>query len=55
MRRNSFRCYINDLNYIFPEDYAGLGLARATAVVRVLSLDARLNGYTLLPFFLGGN
>jgi hypothetical protein len=28
---------------------AGLGLARATAVVRVLMLDERLKGYTLLP------
>jgi flagellar motor protein MotB len=34
---------------LVPADNAGLGLARATAVVRVLMLDERLKGYTLLP------
>jgi outer membrane protein OmpA-like peptidoglycan-associated protein len=34
---------------LVPADNAGLGLARATAVVRVLTLDERLKGYTLLP------
>jgi hypothetical protein len=34
---------------LIPADNAGLGLARATAVVRVLMLDERLKGYTLLP------
>jgi flagellar motor protein MotB len=34
---------------LIPADNAGLGLARATAVVRVLMLEERLKGYTLLP------
>ena len=34
---------------LIPADNAGLGLARATAVVRFLSLDERLKAYTLLP------
>jgi outer membrane protein OmpA-like peptidoglycan-associated protein len=34
---------------LVPADNAGLGLARAAAVVRVLTLDERLSGYTLLP------
>jgi flagellar motor protein MotB len=38
-----------DVSILTPADNAGLGLARATAVVRVLSQDKRLNGYTLLP------
>jgi flagellar motor protein MotB len=38
-----------NVSTLIPADNAGLGLARATAVVRVLSLDERLKGYTLLP------
>jgi outer membrane protein OmpA-like peptidoglycan-associated protein len=38
-----------NVSSLIPADNAGLGLARATAVVRVLMLDERLNGYTLLP------
>jgi hypothetical protein len=34
---------------LISADNAGLGLARATAVVRVLGSDERLKGYTLLP------
>jgi flagellar motor protein MotB len=34
---------------LIPADNAGLGLARAIAVVRILRLDPLLNGYTLLP------
>jgi outer membrane protein OmpA-like peptidoglycan-associated protein len=37
------------MSSLMPADNAGLGLARATAVVRVLGLDERLKGYTLLP------
>lgn len=33
-----------------PADNAGLGLARAVAVVRVLTNDERLTRYTVLPF-----
>jgi hypothetical protein len=38
-----------NVSSLIPADNAGLGLARATAVVRALSRDKRLNGYTLLP------
>jgi endonuclease YncB( thermonuclease family)/outer membrane protein OmpA-like peptidoglycan-associated protein len=34
---------------LMPADNAGLGLARAAAVVRVLRRDGRLRDYTLLP------
>jgi flagellar motor protein MotB len=39
----------SSVSSLVPGDNAGLGLARATAVVRVLMLDERLKGYTLLP------
>ena len=32
-----------------PADNAGLGLARAVAVLRVLSSDPRLRGFRILP------
>jgi flagellar motor protein MotB len=38
-----------NVSTLIPGDNAGLGLARATAVVRVLSSDERLKGYTVLP------
>jgi flagellar motor protein MotB len=38
-----------NVSSLTPADNAGLGLARATAVVRFLMLDERLKGYTLLP------
>jgi flagellar motor protein MotB len=38
-----------NVSNLVPADNAGLGLARATAVVRVLGSDERLKGYTLLP------
>src|SRR5207245_11641164 len=41
--------HTGNVSTLTPADNAGLGLARATAVVRVLSLDEGLKGYTLLP------
>jgi flagellar motor protein MotB len=41
--------HAGNVSSLIPADNAGLGLARATAVVRVLMLDERLKGYTLLP------
>jgi hypothetical protein len=38
-----------NVSSLVPADNAGLGLARATAVVQVLLSDERLKGYTLLP------
>src|SRR5262249_16392616 len=38
-----------DVSILTPGDNAGLGLARAAAVVRFLGQDKRLNGYILLP------
>jgi outer membrane protein OmpA-like peptidoglycan-associated protein len=38
-----------DVSSLIPADNAGLGLARATAVVQVLGSEERLKGYTLLP------
>jgi hypothetical protein len=38
-----------NVSSLIPADNAGLGLARATAVVRVLGADERLKSYTLLP------
>jgi hypothetical protein len=38
-----------NVSSLVPADNAGLGLARAAAVVRVLMLDEHLRGYTLLP------
>jgi outer membrane protein OmpA-like peptidoglycan-associated protein len=38
-----------NVSSLIPADNAGLGLARATAVVQVLGSDERLKGYTLLP------
>lgn len=35
---------------LVPADNAGLGLARAVSVVRVLSADKRLSGYRILPY-----
>jgi hypothetical protein len=34
---------------LIPADNAGLGLARAVAVVRILKADARMKDYTILP------
>jgi hypothetical protein len=41
--------HTGNVSSLTPADNAGLGLARATAVVRVLMLDVRLKDYTLLP------
>jgi flagellar motor protein MotB len=41
--------HAGNVSSLTPADNAGLGLARATAVVRALMLDDRLKGYTLLP------
>src|SRR5262249_52419218 len=38
-----------NVSSLIPADNAGLGLARAAAVVRLLSFEERLKGYTLLP------
>jgi outer membrane protein OmpA-like peptidoglycan-associated protein len=38
-----------NVSSLIPADNAGLGLARAAAVVRVLSFEEGLKGYTLLP------
>jgi hypothetical protein len=38
-----------NVSTLIPADNAGLGLARAAAVVRVLSSEPKLKGYTLLP------
>ena len=38
-----------NMSSLIPADNGGLGLARATAVVRLLASDERLKGYTLLP------
>ena len=35
---------------LIPADNAGLGLARAAAVARILSSDQRLAGVRILPF-----
>ena len=37
------------INTLLPADNAGLGLARAVSVVRVLTADSRLKGFRLLP------
>jgi outer membrane protein OmpA-like peptidoglycan-associated protein len=39
----------NGVEMLQPGDNAGLGLARALAVVKVLSSDARLRGFRILP------
>jgi len=39
----------NGIEMLQPADNAGLGLARSLAVVKVLSSDARLRGFRILP------
>jgi flagellar motor protein MotB len=39
----------NEIALLQPADNAGLGLARAIAVVKVLSSEARLNNFRILP------
>jgi outer membrane protein OmpA-like peptidoglycan-associated protein len=41
--------HTGNVSSLIPADNAGLGLARAAAVVRVLSSEEKLKGYTLLP------
>ena len=38
-----------DVGLLQPADNAGLGLARAVAVIKVLSSEARLSGFRILP------
>jgi flagellar motor protein MotB len=46
---NIMRNNAANVSSLIPADNAGLGLARAAAVVRVLARDERLKSYTLLP------
>src|SRR5207245_11173678 len=46
---DTLRTNTGNVSSLIPADNAGLGLARATAVVRVLGSDERLKDYTLLP------
>lgn len=38
-----------NIDTLVPADNAGLGIARAVAVVRALKADGRLNAYSILP------